>query len=148
MLKIDLIGRLGKDAEVKNLNGKSYISFTVATPEYYKDTNGNKVERTTWVSCLKPGDATHGVLAYLRKGTQVFVRGDLSVKPYTNANGIQAGVNCKVQELQLLGSRSDAQQQGAATPGTSGYGYQQPGAYPQPGDPFGGNYPGNDDVPY
>lgn len=147
MLKVDLIGRIGKDAEIKNINGKSYIAFNVATSEYYKDANGNKVERTTWVSCLKPGDTTSPVIAYLLKGTQVFVRGDLTVKPYTNAQGIQAGVNCKVQELQLLGSRSDTTQQSAATPGTSGgYGYPQPGAYAQPGDPFGGNP--SEDIPY
>lgn len=140
MLKVDLIGRIGSDATVKNFNGKDFIAFNVAHSESYKDAQGNKHERTAWVSCLKPGNATAPVMAYLKKGTQVFVRGDLSTKAYTNDKGLQVGLNLRVSELQLLGGRSEAAQPEATAPGNYGYA-------PQGNAPFGGGYGGNN-LPY
>lgn len=72
----------------------------------------------TWVSCLKPGESS--VVTYLKKGTQVYVRGSLSVKTFNSGNGVQAGVNCLVRELQLLGSKQETQneQQQPATTST------------------------------
>lgn len=106
MLVIEFCGYVGNDAEIKEFNGQKFISFNVATSERYKDAQGNTVSRTTWVSCLKPGEST--VVQYLKKGTQVFVRGDFSAKTFTGANGVQVGVNCRVRELQLLGTKQDA----------------------------------------
>lgn len=117
MLKVEFVGHIGSDAEIKDFNGKRYIVFNVATSERFKDAQGNPVSRTTWVSCLKPGDGA--VVNYLKKGTQVYCRGNLTVKTYTGRNGVEAGINCTVSELELLGSRQDAQQN------------QQPGAASQ-----------------
>ena len=75
MLAIEFCGYVGNDAEIKEFNGQKFISFNVATSERYKDAQGNTVSRTTWVSCLKPGESA--VVQYLKKGTQVFVRGRL-----------------------------------------------------------------------
>ena len=108
MLKTEFVGHIGADAEIKDFNGKRFISFNVATSERFKDAQGQTVTRTTWVSCLKPGDGA--VVNYLKKGTQVFCRGNLTAKPYTGKNGVEAGLNCTVTELELLGSRQDAQQ--------------------------------------
>ena len=47
--RVMLIGRLGKDPEVRRLEtGAAVAKFTMATDESYKDTNGNKVEQTEW----------------------------------------------------------------------------------------------------
>ena len=99
MLAIEFCGYVGNDAEIKEFNGQKFISFNVATSERYKDAQGNTVSRTTWVSCLKPGESA--VVQYLKKGTQVFVRGDFSAKTFTGANGIQVGVNCRVRSRTL-----------------------------------------------
>lgn len=147
MLKAEFVGHIGADAEIKEFNGKRNIAFNVATSERFKDAQGNPVSRTTWVSCLKPGDGA--VVNYLKKGTQVFCRGNLSAKPYTGRNGVEAGLNCTVTELELLGSRQDAQQNqqpGAASQpygaGSYGSGYGAAPGYPE----FG---PGqSDDNPY
>ena len=141
MLKTEFVGYIGSDAEIKEFNGKRYIA------ERFKDAQGNPVSRTTWVSCLKPGDGA--VVNYLKKGTQVYCRGNLTVKTYTGRNGVEAGINCTVSELELLGSRQDAQQNqqpGAASQaygaGSYGSGYgTPPGGYPA----FG---PGSDEAPY
>lgn len=147
MLKAEFVGHIGSDAEIKNFNGKPFIAFNVATSERYKDAQGTTVTRTTWVSCLKPGDGA--VVQYLKKGTRVFCRGNLTAKPYTGRNGVEAGLNCTVTELELLGSRQDGQNQQQTQPGqqygAQGYGG---GAYGSgyPGEPFPG--PGNENMPY
>lgn len=101
MLQVEIIGNIGNDAQVKDFNGKKYIAFNVAHSEKFKNQQGVDTERTTWVSVLKPGESA--VAQYLKKGTPVFVRGDLSVKAYKdNAGNWQVGVNCLAREVQLL----------------------------------------------
>ena len=101
MLKVEIIGNIGNDAVIKDFNGKKFIAFNVAHSEKFKDAQGNTIERTTWVSVLKPGESN--VVQYLKKGTGVYVCGDLSVKAYTDSqHQTQAGVNCLAREVQLL----------------------------------------------
>lgn len=157
MLVIEFVGYIGNDAEIKNFNGQNYIAFNVATQDKYKDAQGNTVSRTTWVSCLKhEGSTTSTLVQYLKKGTQVFVRGDLSAKTFNSQQGIQVGINCRVRELQLVGGKPENNQQGTQT-GTS---QQAQGSQPyqgsapaQPQAPAGaaqapaqGN--GQDDLPF
>jgi single-strand DNA-binding protein len=136
MLKTEFVGHIGADAEIKDFNGKRFISFNVATSERFKDAQGQTVTRTTWVSCLKPGDGA--VVNYLKKGTQVFCRGNLTAKPYTGKNGVEAGLNCTVTELELLGSRQDAQQNQQAQPEAA----TPPQSCPAPGETYPGGYSG------
>lgn len=123
MLQVEIIGNIGNDAQVKDFNGKKYIAFNVAHSEKFKNQQGVETERTTWVSVLKPGEST--VAQYLKKGTPVFVRGDLSVKAYKdNAGNWQVGVNCLAREVQLLpGGKRDqnagTQQEAPAEPATN-----------------------------
>lgn len=123
MLQVEIIGNIGNDAQVKDFNGKKYIAFNVAHSEKFKNQQGVETERTTWVSVLKPGESA--VAQYLKKGTPVFVRGDLSVKAYKdNAGNWQVGVNCLAREVQLLpGGKRDqnagTQQKTTAEPATT-----------------------------
>lgn len=123
MLQVEIIGNIGNDAQVKDFNGKKYIAFNVAHSEKFKNQQGVETERTTWLSVLKPGESA--VAQYLKKGTPVFVRGDLSVKAYKdNAGNWQVGVNCLAREVQLLpgGKRNQnagTQQEAPAEPATS-----------------------------
>lgn len=83
MLKAQLIGRIGKDATVYNFDGGgAAINFSVAIDESYKDKQGQKVDKTTWVECtimVKDGGSTNRV-NYLKKGCIVYVEG----KPVSN----------------------------------------------------------------
>ena len=123
MLQVEIIGNIGNDAQVKDFNGKKYIAFNVAHSEKFKNQQGVETERTTWVSVLKPGESA--VAQYLKKGTPVFVRGDLSVKAYKdNAGNWQVGVNCLAREVQLLpGGKRDqnagTKQEAPAEPATN-----------------------------
>ena len=117
MLKLEILGNIGNDAQVKDFNGKKYIAFNVAHSEKFKNAQGTETERTTWVSVLYPGEGA--IVNYLKKGTGVFVRGDMSVKMFQDSgHNWQIGVNCLAREVQLLpgGKRDQNQQQpGQAT---------------------------------
>lgn len=106
MIKLQVIGNLGKDCVVNTVNGKSVINFTVAHTEKFKDSTGAQKEKTIWVDCAYWSDKT-GIAPYLKKGTQVFVEGTPEVRTYTTQDGKNgASLSLRIQAVQLLGSRS------------------------------------------
>ena len=58
MIKLQVIGNLGKDGTVNTVNGKNVINFSVAHTEKYRDAQGTQKERTTWVECAYWTDKT------------------------------------------------------------------------------------------
>src|SRR5215208_2409308 len=107
MIKMQVIGNLGKDCVVNTVNGKNVINFTVAHTEKYRDSQGNNQEKTTWVDCAYWTDRT-AVAPYLQKGTQVFVEGNPEVRSYTRNDGTAgASLSLRVREVQLLGGKGD-----------------------------------------
>jgi len=105
MIKLQVIGNLGKDAVVNNVNGKNVINFTVAHTEKYKDAQGNQKDRTTWVDCAYWTDRT-AIAPYLKKGTQVYVEGTPDVRTYTKQDGTNgAALTLRIVSVQLLGGR-------------------------------------------
>lgn len=103
MLKVEIIGNLGSDAEIKIFNEKKYVSFSVAHSEKRVDANGIVNEKTTWLSVLKYGDGKN-ILQYLKKGTKVFVRGNLYAKLYNDQRGgVGVSLNVNADEIQLCG---------------------------------------------
>lgn len=107
MIKIQVIGNLGKDCVVNTVNGKNVINFTVAHTEKYKDSQGTNQEKTTWVDCAYWTDRT-AVAPYLQKGTQVYVEGTPEVRSFTRNDGTAgASLSMRVREVQLLGRKGD-----------------------------------------
>lgn len=107
MIKMQVIGNLGKDCMVNTVNGKNVINFTVAHTEKYKDSQGVSQEKTTWVDCAYWTDRTT-LAPYLTKGKQVFVEGTPEVRSFTRQDGSAgASLSLRVREIQLLGGRSD-----------------------------------------
>lgn len=106
MIKLQIIGNLGKDCIVKEVNGKNVINFSVAHTERYKDAQGNQKERTTWVECAYWTDKT-AVAQYLTKGKTVYAEGSPEADAYTNKEGqVAATLRMRVQTVQLLGGNS------------------------------------------
>ncbi len=88
--KVLLIGRLGNDPEVKQMqNGKSVARLSVATSENWKDKNsGEKKEKTEWHRVVIFNEGLVNVVQqYLKKGAQVYIEGQLSTNKYTDNNG-------------------------------------------------------------
>ena len=125
MVKLQVIGHLGKDAVVNNVSGKSVINFTVAHSEKYRDQQGVQKDKTLWVDCAYWTDRT-AIAPYLKKGKEVYAEGTPDIRTYTTADGRQgATLSLRVQNVQLLGVRGDGEQQGGTT-------QQQPAQNPQP----------------
>jgi single-strand DNA-binding protein len=128
MIKLQVIGNLGKDAMVNNVNGKNVINFTVAHTERFKDAQGNQKDKTVWVDCAYWTDRT-AVAPYLKKGTQVFVDGQPDIRTYTTGDGRQgATLTLRVASVQLLGSRPE----GGSNEGGGSYQSAQPSYASQP----------------
>lgn len=103
MIKLQIVGNLGKDCIVKEINGKNVINFSVAHTERFKDSQGNQKERTTWVECAYWTDRT-AVAQYLKKGKMVYAEGSPEADGYLNKeNQPAATLRMRVQNLQLLG---------------------------------------------
>lgn len=119
MIKLQVIGNLGKDCITSNVNGKNVINFNIAHTERYKDSTGNQKERTTWVECAYWTERT-GIAPYLKKGTQVYVEGAPDVRSYTTNDGRNGvSLTLRVSSVQLLGSRN-ANEQGMSNNMNSG----------------------------
>lgn len=105
MIKLQVIGNLGRDATVSTVNGKNVINFTVAHTEKFKDAQGVQKDRTTWVDCAYWTEKT-AVAPYLKKGTQVYVEGTPDVRTYTTQDGRNgATLTVRIASVQLLATK-------------------------------------------
>ena len=111
MLKLQAIGRIGADAEVRKAGPRSVIDFRIATTERYKDRNGEKQERTTWVKCsLWRDDDKTSLAQYLTKGTLIYVEGTPVVSAYLKDGEARASQELTVLQFEFLagGKKADA----------------------------------------
>lgn len=142
MIKLQVIGNLGKDCVVNTVNGKNVMNFTVAHTERYKDSTGAQREKTTWVDCAYWSDRT-GIAPYLKKGTQVYAEGTPEVRTYQTQDGKSgASLSMRVLSIQLLGSRN------AEGGSSNGGGYSAPAAAPQMSNEPGIGNDVADDLPF
>lgn len=147
MIKLQIVGNLGKDCIVKEINGKNVINFSVAHTERYKDSTGNQKERTTWVECAYWTDRT-ALSQYLKKGQMVYAEGAPEADAYTNKEGQAAAtLRMRVQNIQLLGGSSREGGTGASQGNVSNTGYA--GAAPVPAASAMASKPAvDDDLPF
>ena len=114
MIKLQVIGHLGKDCITNVVSGKNVINFNVAHSERFKDSTGNLKERTTWVECAYWTDRT-AVAPYLKKGQLVYVEGSPEVRTYSKNDGTAgASLTLRVLNVQLLGSANRPEGQGSS----------------------------------
>ena len=108
MIKLQVIGNLGKDCITNTVNGKNVMNFNVAHTEKYKDKQGNQQEKVIWVECAYWSERT-GVAPYLKKGTQVYVEGTPEVRTYQKNDGSTGfSLSLTVFSVQLLGGNKNA----------------------------------------
>ena len=138
MLKLLVIGHLGKDATVNNVNGKNVINFTAAHTEKYKDAQGTQIDKTTWVECSYWTERI-AIAPYLKKGTQIYAEGIPEIRNYTTNDGrTGSSLVLRITSIQLLGSKTEggsidsAPQQSASAPAASSSNFQQAPAYVPP----------------
>lgn len=110
MIETQLIGNLGQDSEVRTLDsGMKLLSFSVAVTETYKDKSGEKKEKTTWVNCTQWDIKESRLFEYLKKGQQVWVKGEPSARAWLNKDGGAVGaLELRVLGVKLLGNKAAA----------------------------------------
>lgn len=100
MILASVIGNLGRDAEVKHIGDKDYISFSVASTEKQGEN-----ETTTWVSVL--AGYNNNLLPFLKKGIQVFVSGRMKACIYQSQNTFGIDISVFANTIQLCGSKRE-----------------------------------------
>ena len=112
MIKVEVIGNLGADAQLQVMNGNKFVSFRVANTDAWTDKQTGEIKKSTqWISCSLNGDG--GALApYLKKGTKVFIRGNAQFVVFSSAKShqMEVGVNLFVREIELCGGQKENQQ--------------------------------------
>jgi single-strand DNA-binding protein len=101
------IGRLGRDPEVRHMqNGDAACNFSIAVGKRWKDkSSGETKEQTTWVRCSAFGKTAELIGQYAKKGSQMRVNGELSVRKYSDKDGVEKeSTEIRVQDFQLLGA--------------------------------------------
>lgn len=122
MIKLQIIGHLGGDCTTNEVNGRTVINFNVAHSEKFKDSQGNLVDKTTWVRCAYWTDRPL-IAQYLKKGQLVYAEGSPEADAFMNKeNQAAATLKMNVFRVQLLGSKNDSQ--GGST--QLGSSYQNP----------------------
>ncbi len=116
MIKLQIIGNLGTDCTTNEVNGRTVINFPVAHSEKYKDSQGNQVEKTTWVRCAYWTERP-AIAQYLKKGQLVYAEGSPEAEGYLNKeNQNAASLKMNVFRIQLLGSKNES----GGTPNATG----------------------------
>ena len=102
--KVQLIGNVGNDPEIRNLEGgKKVASLTIATKDSYKNDKGEKVEQTEWHRVTAWGKTAEIIEKYVVKGKEVAVEGKLTHRSYDDKNGEKRYVTeVVVNEILLL----------------------------------------------
>ena len=130
--KVILVGNLGRDPEVRNLqDGSPVVNFTLATNESWTDrASGERRDRTEWHRVVIFNSRLADIAQkYLRKGSKVYVEGALQTRKWTD----QSGAERYTTEVVLRGFRGELTMLGGRGEGTGGESLE--------GDPMGGDPP-------
>lgn len=110
--KVILIGNLGKDPEIKYLEGNiARVNFSLATTESYKDKNGNRVDQTEWHTIVMWRSLAETAEKILKKGTQVYIEGKLQTRQWNDKEGNKRNTTEVVAESFVILQRRDQNQQ-------------------------------------
>ncbi len=118
--KVILVGRLGKDPEVKYTNNGSPVAkFSVATDEVYKDRAGEQQKRTEWHNIVAWNKLAEICGEYLTKGKLVYIEGSIRSRQWEDQSGNKrTAFEIVARDMKMLGSKADSQR---AASGTSDY---------------------------
>ena len=108
MNKFMIIGRLGKDPEIRTTaSGKQLATFSVATSEKYADKQGNRKESTEWHNVVVWGKLAEICSQYLRKGSQAMFEGKITYEEYEK-DGVKKSITKLVaSNMEMLDSKKE-----------------------------------------
>jgi single-strand DNA-binding protein len=105
---VRLIGHLGQNPDVKSLNGgKKFAKCSLATSEYHKNENGEKVSETQWHNLVAWGKQADIIERFLKKGSEIAIEGKINNRSYTDKEGNKRYTSeIVVNELLMLSKKS------------------------------------------
>lgn len=108
MRKLEIIGNLGADAELRNENGSQFVKLSIAENVRRKDASGREYESTEWTNATINGDGGN-LLPYLKKGTKVYATGDISLRLFHSEKERRMipSINLFVRSIELVGGQVD-----------------------------------------
>jgi single-strand DNA-binding protein len=113
--KVILIGRLGKDPEIKQVGEAKVANFSLATSEKYTDKSGQKVEQTEWHNIVMWRGLAELAEKYLTKGSQIYVEGKIKTRSWDDKDGNKRYITeIAADQMTFLGSKSATTDQAAA----------------------------------
>ena len=107
--RVQLIGRLGQDPEVKRLeSGKTVAKMNLATNDSYRDGQGNRVEDTQWHNLVLWGTQAEIAEKFLNKGKEVAIDGRLVHRTYDDKEGKKRFITeVVVNEIVMIGKKGE-----------------------------------------
>lgn len=137
--KVILIGRLGKDPEVKYTpSGTPVAKFSLATDETFKDRNGEQQRRTEWHNIVAWSKLAEICGEYLTKGKQVYIEGSIRSRQWEDQSGAKrTAYDIIARSMTMLGSRADTERAAGASAG--GGMSSRPPSEPSGAEPDGGS---------
>jgi single-strand DNA-binding protein len=117
--KVILVGRLGKDPELKYTpSGAPVAKFTLATDEVFKDRAGEQQRRTEWHTIVAWNKLAEICGEYLVKGKQVYIEGSIRSRQWEDQSGNKrTAYEIIAREMRMLGSRAESERAGVSAPG-------------------------------
>ncbi|MFH1686959.1 MAG: single-stranded DNA-binding protein [bacterium] len=108
--KVILVGRLGKDPDLKYTAGGSAVAnFTLATDRSWKGQDGQSQKETTWHNIVVWGRQAEVIKEYLSKGRQVYIEGRIANRSYDDKEGNKKYISeVVVEQFRFLGDRGDS----------------------------------------
>ncbi len=107
--KVMLIGNVGKDPEVRHLEGGSVVArLSLATTERYRDKSGEMQEQTEWHNIVCWRSLAERCEKYVKKGSQLFIEGRLRSRSWEDKSGqMKYTVEIVADTMQILGRKQD-----------------------------------------
>lgn len=103
---MQLIGRLGKDPDVKTYGDKVKASLSIATSDSYKNAKGEKIQDTQWHNLVIWGKPAEIAGKYLKKGAEIIVEGKLVHRVYETDKGEKRFITeVNVNDFVMLGGK-------------------------------------------
>ena len=84
---VQLIGHVGQEPEIKNLESGRVANFTIATNENYTNAKGEKVEQTQWHRVTAWGKTADIIERFVTKGKEIAIEGKLTHRSYDDKDG-------------------------------------------------------------
>lgn len=105
--KCTLVGRVGKDPEVTELNSGIVVNFSLATSEKWKDKEGVKQESTEWHNIKSFGSLAEVFRKYVKKGDLIYIEGKIKTRSWETDGKKHYATDIVCHTMQMLGGKKD-----------------------------------------